>query len=533
VSSTRRVQPGARRTQNGWASALEFDELRGLNGSAVAFKAALLDDPKKQKLLYFLQALSLHEGGIKRIARELLEMFPERIGTPTMLKIGCRPGKRLTQHERDKIAEELHERDTDCTWALLSSRDNPEREHCQSTANDFCNECRNLAESNLDRFIERLCCDPKLAVTDDQGEKHLYGKIVRIVLEDAGRGEECNGDFETAGLHYFQDVLGALFEYQRRCEKQMRENFVETSIGSVVFEAMDYALETGRSALIEGDSGIGKTTALEAWCKIHSGQARLVKLKGITHRTGFFREVGRALGVAHGTGLSPGKVQIRVEQFLRRTKILLAIDEGQYLFPPGNRVYTPPELINWLMTACYNEGVPFVISATSEFKARRAIIERNTTWQSEQLRRRIRRFFALPSVPTKDDLRRVACKLLPDVSREAIDYVVGYSLASKGFFQAITNAIEDAKLIASRAGRTEIKFSDLKAAIQDWRSPSDAALQRIFENQPKGRRRSGQTTGTDVETVSAPVLQPVEEPLNRLSRPVNSADRRELSSVLA
>ena len=125
----------------------------------------------------------------------------------------------------------------------------------------------------------------------------------------------------------------------------------------------------------------------------------------------------------------------------------------------------------------------------------------------------------------------MACKLLPDMSREVIDYVVGYSLASKGFFQAITNAIEDARLIASRAGRTEIKFSDLKAAIQDWRSPSDAALQRVFENQPKGRR--GQAAGAEVQPESAPVLPPVEEPLNRLLRPVNSADRREISPVPA
>jgi hypothetical protein len=121
--------------------------------------------------------------------------------------------------------------------------------------------------------------------------------------------------------------------------------------------------------------------------------------------------------------------------------------------------------------------------------------------------------------------------LLPAVSREAIDYVVGYSLASKGFFQAITNAIEDARLIATRAGRAEIKFSDLKAAIQNWRSPSDAALQRVFENRPKGR--CGRASGADVQAQSVPVLLPVEEPLNRLLRPVNSADRREISSVPA
>jgi energy-coupling factor transporter ATP-binding protein EcfA2 len=490
MSSTRHVQPGARRAQNGWASAVEFEELRGLNGNAVAFKAALLDDPRKRELLYFLQALSLREGGCRRIARELIETFPDRIGTPTMLKIGCKPGKRLTQAERDAIDEELNFSDT--TWALLHREGDPDREHCKTTADEFCHECRDRAENQLDQFLERLCCDPKLAVTDDCKDESRYGNIVRLVLEDAGREEEARGSFELARLCFFGDVLGSLFEFQARCQKDARENFVETSIGKVVFEALDYAMETGRSALIEGNSGIGKTTALEAWCKIHAGRARLVRLKGITNRTGFFHEVARALGVAQGTGNSPAKVQIRVEQFLHRTKMMLAIDEGQYLFPAGNRIYSPPELINWLMTACYNEGVPFVISATAEFKERRAVAEKTTTWDSFQLRRRIRRFFALPALPTKDDLRRVAVKLLPDMAGAAIDYVVGYSLASKGFFQAITNAIEDAQLIARRAGRAEIKFADLKAAIQDWRSPSDAALQRVFDNKPaeRGRRRT-------------------------------------------
>jgi len=542
MSSTRRVQPGARRAQNGWASASEFEDLRGLNGGAVAFKAALIDDPQKRQLLYFLQALSLRDGGLQRIARDLLEMFPERVGTPTMIKIGCRPGKRLTQAERDEIDEELHGYSSD--WNLLHRRNDPEREHSQSTAADFCEECQSLCQSNLDRFIERVCCDPKLAVTNDEREKFLYREITQIMLEDSGRAEELagSGSFEATRLDYFQDVLDALFEFKRRYEQQTREKFVETSIGRVVFEALDYALETGRSALVEGDSGIGKTTAIKAWCELHLGQARHIQLKGITHRTGFFRELAGAFGIARGLGFSSSKIQIRVEQFLQRTKMLLVFDEGQYLLPSGNRVSTPPDLINWLNTACYNEGVPFVISATSEFRDRRAIVEKNTTWQSEQLRRRIRRFFPLPSVPTKDDLRRVACKLLPDVTREAIDYVVGYSLVSKGFFQAITNAIEDARLIASRAGRSEIKFSDLKAAIQDWRSPSDAALQRVFEDQPARQRgrhaRNGQGTGTDSHGAapgarSVPVLPAVEEPLNRLERIVKPAVRRDISPVLA
>jgi hypothetical protein len=209
------------------------------------------------------------------------------------------------------------------------------------------------------------------------------------------------------------------------------------------------------------------------------------------------------------------------------------LDEGQYLFAPGARVETPPELINWLMTALYNEHIPFVISATSEFTRRRAVVERYSTWRSEQLRRRIRRYFALPEVPTKDDLTRVARKLLPDAGADAINYVVGYSLVSKGFFQAITDAIEDARLIARRAGRAELRFADLKAAITDWRSPSDAALQRVLpperEHVRRGRPPAQIAPQPDAET--APDLGAVNGRLTQPERPISAPAGRELSLV--
>lgn len=455
-------------------------------------------------------------------------MFPERIGSQTMVKIGCRTGKRLTQAERDKIDTELY--GENAIWEILHSANNPKRGQCKTTADEFYAECQNLAEQNLDEFIEWLCCEPRIAVTDDPAEKARYEKIVKVIFEDTEHHEEARRQIQLAKLHYFQDILPTLFEYKRRIENSTKEKFTETSISQVVFEAMDYAIEAGRSVLIEGNSGIGKTTAIKAWCQLHQAQARHVQLKGITHRTGFFREVARALGVAKGSGTSASKLQSRVEVFLQRTKMMLVIDEGQYLLPPGNRVGTPPELINWLNTACYNEGVPFVISATSEFRERRAIVEKNTTWQSEQLRRRINRYFSLPAVPTEDDLHRVARRLLPGMEAGAIKYVVGYSLGSKGFFQAITNAVEDAHLIASKNGRDQIKFLDLKAAIQDWRSPSDAALGRVFEEKPMSRCRRG---GTDLEAQAPPDSEQVNAPLNRLSRPINEAAPREISPVLA
>lgn len=533
MSSTRRVKDGQRRTQNGWASSVEFDNLRGLNGTAVALKAELIEDGRTRNLLYFLQGMSLKPGGVKRIARELMEMFPERIASPTMFKIGCKPGKRLAREEWNTIRHELStEEDIEqAARQALASVDyenvNPDRtpKTSSATADNFISKCRERAESELDTHIERICCDPSMAVTTDKHEAAQYNRMARIILEDE-EGIKWNG--ENANCPYFHDLLGALFEYQERCIASVRENFVETSIGKVVFEALDYALETERSALIEGNSGIGKTTALEAWCEMHAGQARLVKLKGITHRTGFFRECARALGVARGAGFSPGKVQMRVEQFLQRSKIMIVIDEGQYLFPPGNRVYSPPELINWLMTACYNERVPFAISATAEFKKRRAIIEKNTTWDSFQLRRRIRRDFELPQLPTKDDLLAVATKLLPGQSQSAIDYVVGYSLASKGFFQAITDAIDDARIIARRDGRDKITFADLMAAVRDWRSPSDNALQRVFEPLKTRRGRPPESSAAEEPQQLSGTERTV---LNDDLRPVKTAFRTDISLV--
>lgn len=317
-------------------------------------------------------------------------------------------------------------------------------------------------------------------------------------------------------------MLGALFEYQQRHLDQVRTDHVETSIGKIVFEALNYVLETGRSALIEGNSGFGKTTALKAWCAMHPGRARYIQLSGITSRSSFLKRIAKACGVANGGGMSSDRIQLRVEEFLQRTKLILVIDEGQYLWPQGKRVTVHPELINWINTALYNEGVPFVISATRQFTLRRQVCERQTDWSSEQLRRRTRKVFTLPDVPTKEDLRLVARKLLGGLGETAVEFVVGYAMASRGYFQTITDAIEDAQLIAKHAGRDRITGKDLQTAVKEWRAPSDAALQRVFDSKPERQRRGPRVADSEPSDYESPDGK-FNEPLNQPSRPVETA----------
>lgn len=545
MSSTRRVAAGEQRRQNGWASAPEYEVLRGINGTAVAFKAALQEDPQARELLFFLQALSLREGGVKRIARELVAVFPERIGTPTMHRVACRPGKRLTKEQCREISRELSDTDNnwlvedlcdetrtpDCTHEILNGLPDPESYYVR-TAEQFLEACRVKAEA-LDRFIEELCCDPRMQVAREQA--FHYRRTVEIVLEDARDNLEDNpklarerpdlasavarkNDYRAADVDYFRDVLGALYEFQRRHVERVRADFVETTASRIVFEAFDYVLETGRSALVEGSSGFGKTTALKACYEMNLGRARYVQLSGITSRTAFLRRIADACGVANGGGMSSDRIQARVEAFLKRTKLALIIDEGQYLWPQGRRITSHPELVNWLNTALYNEGVPFLISATRQFTLRRQAVEKQTDWSSEQARRRTRKVFPLPDAPTTADLQAVARKLLGKLGEpgeSAVDLVVGYALTSRGYFQTITDAIDDARLIAKRAGRDRITFKDLKTAIYEWRAQSDAALQRVFDSKAEGRARARMAPPTLATTPDEPE---VDEPLTAPER---------------
>jgi hypothetical protein len=91
-------------------------------------------------------------------------------------------------------------------------------------------------------------------------------------------------------------------------------------------------------------------------------------------------------------------------------------------------------------------------------------------------------------------------------------------MASRGYFQTITDAIEDAQLIAKRAGRDRITAKDLQSAVKDWRAPSDAALQRVFDSKPENARRAKRVaTYEDSALPEAPSEDPFNEPLNRHS----------------
>jgi energy-coupling factor transporter ATP-binding protein EcfA2 len=417
VSSTRHAPEGAAISYEKYMSSPEFAELRGIPGTAVAVKALLYTDARKRSLLFFLQSLSLKEGGLRRVARTLLKRFPDH------------------------------------------------------------------SESELANILVEFCINPKLVIQFS---------------------EEANLRKSSSALFY-TEMADAVREFQERYETNIRSDFVLTTIGKEAFETLDHALAIGKMVVIEGESGSGKTTAVEVWCGQHQGQARSVSLNGITHKTGFFRQLATVIGLA-ASKRKGSDMQVRVEEFFRKTRLMLVIDEAHYLFPRLQQRESSPVLIDWINTALVNPNVPVALICTDQFAKLKARVEKQTGWTSEQLEHRVRRYKRLPSTPTKEDLEAVATKLLalkwnsnertwttagaaphPDF----IKMVVGYALTCKMRLPAVAATIEEARYQARKNGRSYIVATDIRTALLDYQIPSDEALQQAFEPIRERRRLKG------------------------------------------
>ena len=525
MSNTRHAGPSRALSQERYMSSPEYSELRGISGNAVTAKAALMAHPDKRSLLFFLQAVSLRPGGLKKFCRDFLATFPERIGSPTMHREGIKPGGKYGQATARKIASEIG-RKTKAQWQdeqerqalfdkisgeefLLRDPDEPPyvRPKVESKklppqpVDEFIELCRD-ALAGLEGFIIELCINPKLQFSAPgesakslEGERRaLEDNFPEVHRSDMGLANESN--YQSAEHPCFKIIVGALFEYKDSYEQAARCDYVMTEVGRMTFETLDVALETGKMTVVQGNSGIGKTTATEAWCNMHLGEARLISLSGITHKTGFFRALARVLGIGGSYARSSTEMQTRIEDMLQRSRLVLVIDEAHHLFSAAERVYSRPELVDWINTALYNHGVPASLICTPQFAVRMARVEKQTTWNSDQLRRRVKRFCELTAAPRSEDLTDVAKKLLPDADADTVKYVVGYALTHKLHMPAIVDAVDEARLLVKREGRDKITFADVDRAIGEYCSKSSEAMTRSFSadiigKRPGSKRRRG------------------------------------------
>src|SRR6266566_46318 len=105
MSSTRRAPDLSDLCQNRWASSPEFTQ--SINGLLAAKRIREVTDPEMRKLLWFIQYRSLEPRGLKVLAAELIEEFPERLSTPTLRKISRQPHRSYKREQAEAIRKEM------------------------------------------------------------------------------------------------------------------------------------------------------------------------------------------------------------------------------------------------------------------------------------------------------------------------------------------------------------------------------------------------------------------------------------------
>lgn len=392
---------------------------RLLDAFAVAKRCELLDDPKKRALVWFLHARSIAPGGLEKLADDLLQTFPDRIGTATMHRVGTGTGAKYDFDTQESIAQELKEttlETKDAIQAMLVAKDFPE-DFIPSprpgpiAASDFVQKCIEIARSGS---IEL----PSIA--NHLAELAVNGSA-RINFHD-----DSQFSCSPSGVPYFRGLIGAVLDYKASIERQARDKFQSTAVSSAVWKALDDALISGQIALIHGLEGRGKTHAVKTWCCLHQSEARFISLSGINNKTVFFKRLAEAIGLSIPRSMVLSEIQHLIEETLQSSRLMLVIDEAHYLFAQAMRSRTRPELVDWIVTALNNGGAPVGLVTTPQFIDCLAKSANDFGWNYKQFQRRMR-FTELPKTNSIEDIRAVCGKVLPGATAAGIKLVMSYA----------------------------------------------------------------------------------------------------------
>ena len=163
-------------------SSPEFAGLQGIIGTAVAKRCALLVSPIKRQLLWFIQGMSLTEGGLNKLARELLKMFPERLDPS---EIALKYWDDDKAHSADALRKECHD---------VALR----RQKRDSWSQD---------PISIEEFLVDLCINPRLRISL-KGEELESSEFDVDLARDKFPELEPH-EFHTANLEYFKEVIAA------------------------------------------------------------------------------------------------------------------------------------------------------------------------------------------------------------------------------------------------------------------------------------------------------------------------------------
>ncbi len=503
MSATRHAQSGTPLRQERFASSADYH--RGLMANLVVKRTEALASAEDRKLIWALQLFSHEEGGFQKVSQDLVQLFPERIASPTMQKLGTKPGQIYNAEQVRAIREEIqglwsvHTEIGDDTQLSMKrmfplfgediatraermaeqaaitrrlmgdesdSADGPSKDERAAQhpkhypASAFVSLCHERIV-DLPRFLERICLDPEV-------------------------------DLASFAPYFFPTLIQTLRDYVQHWISEKTKGVVMTEIGRIVSEVCDYTVDQRIMSLINGMARTGKTFQAKIWCAQNPGSARYIQVPSSNDEVGFYRALARAIGVSINLNSKAHHLRDRIEDVLQSGQLAVCLDEAHHLWPNSNYRGALPRRISWLCTALVNHGVPVILVTTPQFFLARGGTAEKAHFNTDQFDGRLSHYEALPSGLSKEDLAAVAKSLLPEGSAGTIAGLVGYAQASARYLAGISAVVTRARFLAKRSGRTTVQAADVRKAIQEGVLPSDKALaQAVRQADEKTRPKRG------------------------------------------
>jgi hypothetical protein len=167
------------------------------------------------------------------------------------------------------------------------------------------------------------------------------------------------------------------------------------------------------------------------------------------------------------------------------------IDEAHFFFNQGPRIYTRPEMLDWIDTAQCNPPQPVALVTTPQFMICMERAAGQVGWNYRQFKRRCKRYCRLPAKNTPEDIEAVARHLLPKADRATVKQIVAYEALSKRDLSAVGDVVRESKLLAEQEGATKVTFEHVKRAMYEVLLVSDlpwAEMEKRLRDKQRGRR---------------------------------------------
>ncbi len=481
-----------------------------INPEILATKLARLPQaPISTEVLWFIQARPRMPGGLKKLSEEIIAILPSRIGTATMRKLASKASfsakecytiwREMPEHVRSKWID---------NWRVELEVSNPEDGEWFDP--DSGRNIRILWDEVTKQNKSELHKICKLIAADE-----LPDALTAMCVRDSDRHDE---------RWYMDDLVAALSELMETYARS-QQRLAMTKVAIEVFDALNYGWSERVVVQIEGDSRFGKTEAIQSWCAMYPGRARLVSVPCSNLDGDLYKAVADAIGLDYTLATKGAQLKAKVEYVLRHSGLFLIFDEAHFLIPARYSVSTPPMRLNWIRTEIMDRGVPVALVTTPQsFQRPLQQFVKKTGHTIEQFLGRTMLKKTLPHELDSADLVAVAKVHFPEVGDDYLELIAAKAMQSELYLKAVEAIAKRARYLArqDKAGSVGITHID-RAAEDVIGTPAPTTQPSCRPNAPTLKRR--------FKTSAAPVFA---SPEKRGAQPISHAEdpeQRQLNRI--